>query len=257
VIKRGVIIGIGTVFLVIGLTGLGLLQTGVIYPPASTGPASLPEIKQLEQTPGSARSQAEQAVQQPSPAQGGQQAQSGTTPSEKPAPQEGKGSEQAKAAPEKAGGPGPQARKEKFDENRLRALLKSEPKPNARKPESKRYAGKTEPKRHASKAAPANTSKPVVIRFNFDPAHDRRLNVARVHLGDKIRVKVRRIGQVDRRVFLTFSESLNSTQGAVLKLLTMPAFESPVMYRPDHGYYVIEIKIYPNNRWNITPRSFV
>jgi len=32
VIKPGAIIGIGTVILVIGLSGLGLLQTGVIHP---------------------------------------------------------------------------------------------------------------------------------------------------------------------------------------------------------------------------------
>jgi len=258
VIKRGVIIGIGTFFLVIGLAGLGLLQTGVIYPPESTAPTGLPEVKQLEQTPGSAQYPAKQNAQQPEPAQGGQLAQSGTTPSEKPTPQEGKGERQGlkqdqltqsqpSAAP---------ARKQKFDENRLRALLKSESKANARKPEWKRYAGKTESRRHAGKTPPASIAKPVVIRFNFDPAQDRRLNIARVHMGDRIRVKVQRIGQVNRKVFLTFSESLNSSQGAVLKLVTMPMFERPVAYRPD-GHYVIEIKIYPNNRWNITPRSFV
>jgi hypothetical protein len=78
-----------------------------------------------------------------------------------------------------------------------------------------------------------------------------------VHLGDRIRVYVQQVGPVDRRVYFTFSESLNSTQGAVLELETMRWFEPPVMYRPVQGYYVIEIRIYPNNRWNIPPRSFV
>ena len=255
--KRGVIIGIGTVLLVIGLTGLGLLETGVIYP---TGPTGLPEVKQPEQAAGStqgARSPGNQTVQQPAPG-----SQSGGTPCEKPGTvsQAGNGERlypkqdplaqpnPSMAAPETAGGAGSRVRNQKFDENRLRALLKSE---------SKHYAGETSTSRYARNAPTANTVKPVVIRFNFDPAQGRRLDVARVHLGDRIRVHVRQVGQVDRRVYFTFSESLNSSQGAVLKLETMRTFEHPIMYGPDQGYYVIEIKIYPNNRWNISPRSFV
>jgi len=96
-----------------------------------------------------------------------------------------------------------------------------------------------------------------VIRFNFDPARDRGLNVAQVHSGDKIRVKWRRVGQVDSGVYFTFSRNINSPKGAVLKLKTRYSFDRPVMYRADRGYYVIEVKIYPGNRWNIKPRRFV
>ena len=46
--KRGVIIVIGSVILVVGLTGLALLQTGVIYPKASVGPINLCEDKSLK-----------------------------------------------------------------------------------------------------------------------------------------------------------------------------------------------------------------
>ena len=96
-----------------------------------------------------------------------------------------------------------------------------------------------------------------MIRFKFDPARNRRLDVAQVHLGDKIRVKVRQVGYVGRRVYFTYSRSLNSPQGAVLKLETMYPFEHPVISRRYQGYYVIEVKIYPGNRWNTKPRSFV
>jgi hypothetical protein len=70
-------------------------------------------------------------------------------------------------------------------------------------------------------------------------------------------VKVRRVGQVDRKVHFTFSRNINSPQGAVLKLETMHSFGRPVTYSTDRGYYMIEVKIYPGNRWNIKPRSFV
>ena len=47
VIRRNAVIGIGFVFLVIGLAGLVLLQTEVIYPPASKG-----QIGSIEAEPG-------------------------------------------------------------------------------------------------------------------------------------------------------------------------------------------------------------
>ena len=50
-IKHGVVIVIGSLILVVGLTGLALLQTGVIYPTASIGPVNLPEVKSSEPTP--------------------------------------------------------------------------------------------------------------------------------------------------------------------------------------------------------------
>jgi hypothetical protein len=217
--------------MVVGLTGLALLQTGVIYPPASIGPVNLPEVKSPEPPPLSG--------QGPS-AQGGQQAPSEDlgTPKTATAPQVGKGErrnqgqaqvEQPRTTPGSA----------EIDRQRRQAHSKSE---------SERYA---------QKVPPAQTTKPVVIRFNFDPARNRRLDVAQVHLGDKIRVKVRQVGQVGRRVYFTYSRSLNSPQGAVLKLETMYSFERRVISGRDSGYYVIEVKIYPGNRWNTKPRSFV
>ena len=95
-----------------------------------------------------------------------------------------------------------------------------------------------------------------MIKFKFDPELKSGLHVAQVHLGDKIRVNVHRVGQVNRRVYFTFLRALDSPQGALLELKTMSSFER-VASRRAGGYYKVEVKIYPGNRWNIMPRSFV
>lgn len=238
--KRGVIIVIGSVILVVGLTGLALLQTGVIYPKASVGPVNLPEEKTLEPPSESGQQASGPAVQQPAaPPRSGQEL-SADLGTQKPAtvPQVGKG--------------------ERRDQGQAQAEQPRIPPRSAEIDRQRRQeAGKYESKQYANNAPPAQTTKPVVIRFKFDPARNRGLDVAQVHLGDKIRVKVRQVGYVGRRVYFTYSRRLNSPQGAVLKLETMYPFERPVISRRYQGYYVIEVKIYPGNRWNTKPRSFV
>jgi hypothetical protein len=261
VIKRGAIIIIGTVILVAGLTGLALLQTGVICPPASIGPVNTPEVQSSVPAPESGKQVPGPAggpERQPSPsleqgqgpsAQGGQQPPSANLGTQKPiaVPQVGNG-ERRYPRQNRVEQPRAVARSAQLDRKRRQAAAKSE---------RERFARKSESKRNARKAASAHTAKPVVIRFNFDPALNRRLDLAQVHLGDKIRVKVRQVGWVDRRVYLAYSNSPDSPQGAVLMLETMVSFERRGAYRHNRGYYVIEVKIYPGNRWNIHPRSFV
>jgi hypothetical protein len=46
---------------------------------------------------------------------------------------------------------------------------------------------------------------PVVIRFHFDPAQKREIEVAQVHLGDSINVRVRRLGQANLGLHLAFT----------------------------------------------------
>jgi len=257
VIRRGVIIGIGAVLLGVGVTGLALVQTGVICQLATTGPAKLAELKlpeppaQMPQPgsgssnpaavpavkapPKAAPSQASGPTAQPRPSQPpAQMSQSGGGPSTQVGQQQRGGAESSAE-------PGRRSHRQGFDEKRLKTQLKSESRRYAAKPESKQLAGE---------------SNPVVIRFNFDPAKGRRLNVAQVRLGDKIRVKVKKVGQVGRRVYFTFSKKLDSPQGAILELQTMYSFDRAISRRGG-GYYVIEVKIYPGNRWNIPPRSFV
>ena len=219
--KRGAIIVLGTVILVVGLTGLALLQTGVIGPRPLIGPVNLPA--------------------------GGTGSQGGISSGEIEGPPAALHAipppQQAAATPSAtrpAGGSGSQAPKcAQIDSQRKQALVKSKL------------------QRYARKATPAHITKPVVIRFKFDPANNRRLDLARVHLGDKIRVKMQQVGRVHRRVYFTFSKSPDSSQGAVLMLGTMMSFEGQGIYRRNRGYYKIEVKIYPGNRWNINPRSYV
>ena len=268
-IKRGAIIGIGTVIVVIGLTGLGLVQTGVIQPTPVKSLEPAPATSQQSQCP--VNQTAPAAVPAPqsgvgpgtetganlaeSPVQG-QQPPSGdlaaVNPVPVPAPQAG---EQERSYPKQDRFVQPRpspvqvqrdisqddktTRKPKFEDKRRQALHKSE---------SERYARRT---------PPAQSAQPLVIRFNFDPARYRGLDVARVHSGDRIMVKVEPVGQVDRSVHFTFSRNINSPRGAVLKLKTTYSFDRPVIYPTDRGYYVITVKIYPGNRWNIKPRSFV
>ncbi len=282
-IKRGAVIGIGTVFLVIGFGGLALLQTGVINPPSSITTINPSEGNR----PGSAFQSAQTLVppvaeSAPSVPQapaskdlGGQRS--------VPVPQIGKG--ERRYPGEAHSGPGLSVSKQQGTRvKRELAALKTEPKHFSHKAKSKTYARKTEPKSHSRrtvsksyarnakseryaqksssprfrKERPAPSAGPVVIRFRFDPARNRELYVARVHSGDEIKVKVQRVGQVDRRVYFTYTRGIDSKNGALVKATTAyPAFSPAGFYAYDRGYYVIEMTIYPGNRWNIKPRSFV
>ena len=264
-INRGVIIGIGTVILVIGLSGLGLLQTGVIHPTE----VKLPELATSQQSQGPVNQTAPAA--EPAPQSGvGSGTQTGANPAESalkgPQPPSGNlAAEEPVPVPEAGKGERRYPKQDQFArfrsspvqiENDLSQDANTTRAPKCDEKRSQAHL-KSELERYARKMPPAHGAQPVVIRFNFDPARDRGLNVAQVHSGDKIRVKWRQVGQVDRGVYFTFSRNINSPKGAVLKLKTRFSFDRPVMYRTDRGYYVIEVKIYPGNRWNIKPRSFV
>jgi hypothetical protein len=254
VVKRGAIIGIGSVILVVGLAGLGLLQTGVINPT---------DVKSLDMAPGTGQ-QSQETV-------------NNTPPAAAPAPQSGAepgiqtGAELADSSLQGSQPPSGDQASEKpvpvpqvsKGERRYPKQDKVAPSPVktqrelSKSPEKTQEAKVGEKYRRAHLKSAAHSAKPVVIRFKFDPSRDRGLNVAQVHSGDKIRVKLRRVGQVDSRIFFTYSRSINSPKGAVLKVKTRVASDRPVMYETDRGYYEIEVKIYPRNRWNIKPRSFV
>lgn len=264
-IKSGVIIGIGTVILAIGLSGLGLLQTGVIHPTE----VKLPEPATSQQSQGPVNQTASAVA--PAPQSGvGPGTQTGANPAEsslqRPQPPSGDlAAEEPVPVPQAGKGERRYPNQDQFARFRsspvqIQSDLSQDAK-TTRAPncdEKRRQAHlKSESERYARKTPPAHSAHPVVIRFNFDPARDRGLNVAQVHSGDKIRVKWRQVGQVDRSVYFTFSKNINSPKGAVLKLETRRSFDHPAMYRTDRGYYVIEVKIYPGNRWNIKPRSFV
>ncbi len=220
--KRGAVFGIGTVLMVVGLGGLGLLRTGVIYPTESVGPVSLTEVKTSEPAPESAQApRAGEAV----PA-------SADLEPQEPVP-----------VPRFGGGERRYPMQDRLDQRR-----------SARK-----ESEMSDVLRHtARKADTASGMEPVVITFRFDPVRDSELYVARVHSGDKIRMNVRRVGMAEGRVTLTYTRNPDSRDGALVKVGTGHPMFRGVGYRPyESGYYVIEMKIYPGKRWNIKPRSFV
>jgi len=242
VIKRGAIIGIGTVLLVIGLGALALLQTGVIYPPVSIGPVNLADVRPPESAQQGAQTPepAPQAAQAPS-AQGGQAPASADPGTQKPvqAPRVGKGERRY---------PGPDLLQ------KLRTCGKesggSAKRASAEhKSKSASYARRT----HRGKGM-----RPVVISFRFDPLRDREIYVARVHRGDKVKVSARRVGPAGGRVYVTYTSGIDSRKGALVKVgAGYPPYMRAGFNPYERGYYVIEMKIYPGNRWNIKPRSFV
>ena len=55
-------------------------------------------------------------------------------------------------------------------------------------------------------AAPRSVhAKPVVIRFRFDPAREGEIQVARVHLGDRVETRIRKQGEDGGRLYLGFN----------------------------------------------------
>jgi hypothetical protein len=109
----------------------------------------------------------------------------------------------------------------------------------------------------ARKTHPAAGTEPVVITFRFDPVKDRELYIARVHTGDKIKVNMKRVGMAGGRVYLTYTRNPDSKEGALVRVGTRRPMYRSVYHMYEHGYYLIEVRIYPGNRWNIKPRSFV
>ena len=217
-IRRNAVIGIGFVFLVIGLAGLVLLQTEVIYPPASKG-----QIGSIEAEPGGSSGQAglerrklpgppESPNQTPEPA--GQ-----TDQSQPPASQSREGLPTPSTNADTAGESGAMiphpAEREGGEQPPSSALPGTEkpiPAPQAGTGESL-YSRQDQPGQpgttsrgtEATRKPSPKALEPVVIRFRFDPAAKREINVARVHFGDSVSVKVRRFGQADLRLYLAFA----------------------------------------------------
>lgn len=271
--KRGIYIGIGSFLFILGISGIASLQTGIFTRHTSLVPENSSEQKltelssetiegQTASQPGSAESEtpapsAPQAAQSGDSARGEAPAPDSPQRNKAPGGSEGQFAE-APASPQK---------KKPQDVRRKNA-------PPA--PAPKRYA--------RPETVPAK--KPVTIRFSFDPARKRDITVARVHFGDRIVIKVRRVGQANRRLYLTFampgeafvmtpvrdndrlvlaaednfgprlSRQLASPEGAVLKLAAgSPSGESPRRFPGSgRGYYEIEMKIYGGNRPNMLSR---
>ncbi len=252
--KRTVMTVVGAALLVVGLAGLGLVQTGVLLP----GSQAVKPPGVAEDAGGARQTVADQAPPKPPEAL---PASSGASPA-RPLAQSAPVHKKIPKAPVASN-----ANRAHRIAARLKARETSRPLAHsAPAGQASAKSGPNHPRWRAVRvyrnSRPVDRdsfapTRPVVIKFTFDPARDRPVGVASVHLGDRIRVHVQRIGDVGRRVYFTFSRGLDSRRGAVLRLRTMYSFERPVSFRGGRGYYVIQVRIYPNNRWRIMPRSLV
>ncbi len=225
--RRGFFIGTGTLLLVIGLTGLALLQTSMFDTLVGRGAREQLEFPQpgpSGQVPGpSGQSRLEGKIPAPSSRQ--------TTPAPQAGPPQAAMPQPGAPADNLASQPGgrPTEVSPRPDETLPRDGTGTEPYtqiPPVLKGE-RRYPGQTEispPTKstpgtgsrtgpnvaesgrgdHISRQNIPESRQPVTIRFAFDPEHGRDVKVARVHFGDRVVIKVRRFGPGDRQIYLGF-----------------------------------------------------
>lgn len=191
--KRGVFIGFGSVLLVFGLAGLALVQTGIL-PVIPNPPGRLTEQTLPVPAPPEAAS--------PQSGTEGQKLSEPVTPKE---PQPETQTERPLAPPVVGKG------ERRFPaQNQLAEAPPVEPR---KQPQAERQAAAPQlSKSHAGqeKRGPGQV---VTIRFRFDPSRDRNLKLATVHYGDRVVVSIRRVGQPDARLYLSFNmaESFRSS----------------------------------------------
>jgi len=319
--RRGIFIGVGTVFLVLGIAGIALLHTDLLKFPVGTGlqsrletPAPQPSPEVPGTVPGpTAKEGTLPPAPETSPSPGA--VSQNETPPANPSPMPQQQQQQAQAekndktvaVPQVGKGERRYPRQSDFELPKVQNRQSAQARSPASRSTTRDKTWSTTPRSYARQQAPTDQgSRPVTIRVNFDPAKANNIQVARVHLGDRIAINVRRIGQADRQVYLGFDmgdgrvvqrnpydrravepasaliapvndrdqlvlsghnelgESLvlrlNSKDGAVLKLGAKPVRSNTIRRREpsrDGGYYKVEIMIYPGNKWNIMPRSYL
>ncbi len=220
--KSNAVMGAGFVLLAIGLAGLALLQTSLFYRPASEAPLGLSdgkppgpsqeghgsraalERKQVPELPDSIKkAPGPGQVPAPQPVEG--------PPAPSPADRAEAASGQVNRRP--AGNAVGEQEQKPGDLSTEKPI----PVPQAGNGE-RRYPQQGQAERQGTAKPGVDTARnpsadgsktlrpsPVVLRFNFDPAEKREIDVARVHLGDSISVKVRRFGQADLSIHLAFA----------------------------------------------------
>ena len=61
-----------------------------------------------------------------------------------------------------------------------------------------------ESKRFAAKAGVAK-KRSLTVRLSFDPVRNKQIQIARVHSGDRVAIKIHRVGYPDSRLYLAFN----------------------------------------------------
>lgn len=316
--KRGIFIGVGTAFLVFGIAGIALLQTNLLKIPAGTGLESrleTPALQPSPEVPGSvpgptAKEGTLPPAPEPSLPPGAVSQNETPSASPPPMPQQQPQAEKAEktvAVPQVGKGERRYPRPTDFELPKVQNKQSARAAGPASRSMARDKTWSTTPNSRARQNSLTDQRRqPVTIRVNFDPAKANNIQVARVHLGDRIAINVRRIGQAERQVYLGFDlggamvvqrnpndrrtvegasaliapvndrdqlvlegyhalgESLvvrlKSKDGAVLKLGAKPLQGNTIRRREPSrgdGYYKVEIMIYPGNKWNIMPRSYL
>jgi len=219
--RRWIFIGTGTFLLVVGLSGLALLQTSVfetIVGPRAERRLDFPQPGISNEVPGQpGQSRLEGKIPAPSQKQIPTAPQAGA-PADNPAsqpvpPLPGGGSAEVSPWPDE------NAQGQRTETpSQIPPVLKGErrhpgqtgisPPPPARSipGTGSTASGVAENARrgYASRQNIPETQQPVTIKFVFDPEHGRDIKVARVHFGDRVVIKVRRFGPANRQIFLGF-----------------------------------------------------
>ncbi len=230
-IKRSAVMGIGFVLLVIGLAGLTLLQKTVVYGPESKVQRGLLDIKpQVPSQEGSGRQTDLERRQLPELSDSIKHTpETASLTGQVPTPLSGEGplkpgagsdtggasgainprhisngvgeqqSTSGDQAPERAISIQQAGKDERSSPEQGQAELQVTAKPGAETTQDSLPSG-SKARSHRSPDA----LQPVAIRFHFDPALKREIDVAVVHFGDSVSVRVRRSGQADLGLHLAF-----------------------------------------------------
>lgn len=191
----------GIILLGFGITGLALMHTNLIYPPSSSVSQNLPEqnlpqnssennqrAAVEEKLPPIAETTPTPGRQTPNYDKSAQNGQEDQVNAEKPVPvpQLGKG---ARRYP---------------DQNQSVLPPLSSRKSMAKKAPATPGVESRGSRSHAKEAAsPARQA--VTMRISLDPVRNTHIRLARVHSGDRVTIRIRRIGDPRGRVYLAFN----------------------------------------------------
>ncbi|MCE5332969.1 MAG: hypothetical protein LLG06_00110 [Desulfobacteraceae bacterium] len=227
--KRGIFIGVGTAMVIVGLAGLGLVQTGALFqaepsknvlqlplptPEATQQSGQQVEPQQPQPGPDSAQTPGEQSQQPPSAA-APQQKDQGPVP----LPNVGTGNRSY---------PKPQVAPFEKGTTERKNAIEPPPGPAPNRQAQKAAPRVTKERRHRSETERGG---PLVIKLRVDPERQRdEIRLARVHFGDRVVVKVRRERGADRQVYLTFGlPDLTERVGPNRRYVTPQAVLTPVL----------------------------
>lgn len=206
--KRALILGSGVILLGFGVTGLALMHTGLIYNPSNSGSLSLLEEKLPDASPDSSQQASLDGIMTP-------QAESSTLPGrQSPNSERSAQNREDDQLTNKKAVPVPQVGKglRRFpNQNQIAQPPVSKKKPQmkaerkTRGVDSRGLTAKAGASKVRTSKAGTSNKQVLTVRFSFDPGRNKQIKVARVHAGDRVAIKIRRVGRPDSRLYLAFN----------------------------------------------------